>query len=329
MLSTISVGSVSALACSLNLPNELVTLDPVNPNGIESFFLSTLSNVPLGDYDVTDGEYLGWCVDRSHLDLPSLNLNVTLISSCDIPSTYSSEEWYSEDWNRVNWILNNKPAGITSYGVWNTVRTEMCTIDIQLAIWYFVDNQAGNFMGTSGWPFNSFTQQIIDDAMANGGTFVPQPGDVVAVICIPESQDQITIIEVEVPEEEEGPEGLTPGFWKNHPLCWDGYEPTQYFNDVFDVSISIGNGKKAAENPTLMEALNANGGGINALARHAVAALLNAAHPDVNYPLSNTEIINAVHEAIANGEPAITDLKDQLDMYNNLGGGIDAHGNPI
>ena len=78
-----------------------------------------------------------------------------------------------------------------------------------------------------------------------------------------------------------------------------------------------------------MEALNANGGGIDALARHAVAALLNAAHPDVNYPLSTTEIINAVQQAIADGEPAITDLKNELDMLYNAGGGIDAHCNPI
>ena len=34
--------------------------------------------------------------------------------------------------------------------------------------------------------------------------------------------------------------------------------------------------------PTLLDALNSGGGGINALMRHAVAALLNASNPDVD-----------------------------------------------
>ena len=44
-------------------------------------------------------------------------------------------------------------------------------------------------------------------------------------------------------------------------------------------------------NPTLLQALQANGGGINALARHAVAALLNASSPDVSYPYTVDEVI--------------------------------------
>jgi len=82
-----------------------------------------------------------------------------------------------------------------------------------------------------------------------------------------------------------------------------------------------------------MEALAAQGGvneakGVyDALARHAVAALLNAAHPEVNYPMTQAEIINAVQNAITSG--GAESLKNTLEGYNQLGGGIDAHGNPI
>jgi len=134
---------------------------------------------------------------------------------------------------------------------------------------------------------------------------------------------------VEIYEIPETPEcgGLTPGFWKNHLGAWEGRSPTDFFEDIFDVDITINQGKKTANNaPTLLDALEAKGG-VNenkmiydALARHAVAALLNAAHPDINYPWTEEEIISAVHEAIEFG---ITwnpeQLKDQLDTFNNLG----------
>ena len=132
-------------------------------------------------------------------------------------------------------------------------------------------------------------------------------------------------------------EGLTPGFWKNHPELWVGYSPDQLWTSVFADSITIKTGgKNTNSDPTLLEVLGAKGG-INeaenvydALARHAVAAILNAAHPDVGYPMSSADIISQVNSVINNGintdaEP----LKDTLEGYNQLGGGIDAHGIPI
>jgi len=141
----------------------------------------------------------------------------------------------------------------------------------------------------------------------------------------------------ELPDGE--PSGLTPGFWKNCKFDWEiptGYSPDARFNDVFGVSITIDLGKKNPNsNPTLLEALKAKGGineeiGIyDALARHAVAALLNAAHPDVDYPMTEGDIISAVQGVIGALWDDAEPLKNQLDAANNLGGGIDAHGNPI
>ena len=79
---------------------------------------------------------------------------------------------------------------------------------------------------------------------------------------------------LQVEEPPEG-EGCTPGYWKTHPDNWVGYDPTELFNNVFGVV--------DPDDLTLMEALWAGGGGKYALGRHAVAALLNAAHPDVDY----------------------------------------------
>ena len=120
--------------------------------------------------------------------------------------------------------------------------------------------------------------------------------------------------------------GLSPGFWKNHQCLWQGNKPCDSFNRVFGVSVKIGNDR----NPTLLEALQSNGGGVNALARQAAAALLNSEHQYIHYPLTKSQITNLVQNAIKSGNSAtIESLTNQLETYNNLGGGIDAHGHPI
>jgi hypothetical protein len=44
------------------------------------------------------------------------------------------------------------------------------------------------------------------------------------------------------------------------------------------------------------------GGGVEILMRAAIAGLLNAASPNVNYPLSQAQIISQVNAAIATGD---------------------------
>jgi hypothetical protein len=62
---------------------------------------------------------------------------------------------------------------------------------------------------------------------------------------------------------------------------------------------------------------------------HAVAALLNAAHPDVNYPMLEGDIISAVYNALETFDrDTILNLKNQFDGYNNAGCPIDAHCEP-
>jgi hypothetical protein len=102
--------------------------------------------------------------------------------------------------------------------------------------------------------------------------------------------------------EEFGNEGCTPGYWKQkqHFGSWvpTGYAPDDLFSDVFGIFITIKWSQRGRPrdlyNPTLLQALGANGGGINELARHGVAGLLSAAHPDVDYPYSVADVIAAV-----------------------------------
>jgi hypothetical protein len=113
----------------------------------------------------------------------------------------------------------------------------------------------------------------------------------------------------------DGGEGCTPGFWKNHPEEWPApYDPADLFSDVFGVTIA------GDPDLTLGEALRLGGGGENALARAAVAALLNAASDEVNFEFTVEEVIEKVQDAIASGDPEeIEDLKDELDRENNRG----------
>ncbi len=112
----------------------------------------------------------------------------------------------------------------------------------------------------------------------------------------------------------DGDEGLTPGYWRNHTDDWPptGYGTADYFDDVFGVGPHI----------TLLDAVWTRGGGERALIRHATAALLNAAHPNVDYPVSVNQVITLVQDAYASGE--FEDAKDTLEGYNELGGDINS-----
>ena len=102
-----------------------------------------------------------------------------------------------------------------------------------------------------------------------------------------------------------GGEGCTPGFWKQeqHFDSWVGFAPDDSFEEVFDVDVTLrAGGKGTVDDPTLLDALNATGGGVNALARHAVAALLNASNTDVASDFTTAQVIALVQDAIETGD---------------------------
>jgi hypothetical protein len=115
-----------------------------------------------------------------------------------------------------------------------------------------------------------------------------------------------------------GGEGCTPGFWKapQHFDSWTApYTPGTLFSAVFE---------DAFPGKTLLQVMELNGGngGLNQLGRAAVAALLNAASPDVDYYLATpAEVIAAFNAVFPGGD--YTTLKNQFDAANNAGCSID------
>ena len=98
-------------------------------------------------------------------------------------------------------------------------------------------------------------------------------------------------------------DGCTPGYWKNNTKVWGcGYTTKSKFFDIFTV---ITNYRGLAQKTTILDALNQNGGGYNALARQGAAALLNACHNGVNYPYTPEEIKAAVVSMFNSGNATI------------------------
>lgn len=116
------------------------------------------------------------------------------------------------------------------------------------------------------------------------------------------------------------PEGCSHGFWKNHSQEWVVFTGEQTVEDVFDVPDEYG-----LDNDTLMDALDYRGGpgalgGATNLLKQAVAALLNSAHPSINYPRATADAISDVNVALASGNrDTMLGLATQLDIDNNLG----------
>ncbi|WP_182870577.1 SdrD B-like domain-containing protein [Rhodopirellula sp. JC639] len=154
---------------------------------------------------------------------------------------------------------------------------------------------------------------LVDDLTWDAGIFIPPPPLNPAI-------DIEKFVKV-VADQTTGGEGLTPGFWKTHsefgpaPLKgWPdtGFSPLDSYNSVFGVSDAAG--------LTLLDALGRGGGGFNALGRHATAALLNAANPNVDYAYTQAEVIALTQAAYTSGNPALVEeTKNLFAVQNELG----------
>lgn len=124
-------------------------------------------------------------------------------------------------------------------------------------------------------------------------------------------------------------QGCGLGFWKQtqHYDSWVDVAPTDSFYTVFGVApenrleirLKKKDGGGKSTDPTMHQALNSPGGGINALARQAVAALLNAENEDVNYGISPGDVIMMFQVAFEDGSrAAIEELKDTFEALNEL-----------
>ena len=76
-------------------------------------------------------------------------------------------------------------------------------------------------------------------------------------------------------------------------------------------------GRDVPGTPSLLQALGANGGGINALMRHTTAALLNTSSGAVNYGMTTAQVISAFQTAYDSGD--IEGQKNRFEALNQSG----------
>jgi hypothetical protein len=121
----------------------------------------------------------------------------------------------------------------------------------------------------------------------------------------------VLIVEEEKPErpEPERFEGCGVGYWKNHTRAWPRpYTPDTLFDDVFEETFP---------DKTLLDVLEQGGGGLHALGRQTVAALLNAASGDIHYRFTERAVVEMFNDASPDGTVEL--LKKRFEFFNEMG----------
>ncbi|MGI0014437.1 MAG: DUF7507 domain-containing protein, partial [Nitrososphaera sp.] len=129
-----------------------------------------------------------------------------------------------------------------------------------------------------------------------------------------------------------GGEGCTPGFWKtnadkHNAVAWTpGIDPTDTVESIFSGINDADNFDSAdLADDSLLKALGYQGGNnllgaAKILLRAGVAAYLNAADAEVNYPLTPSEVQDLVNDALnTNSRATMIAVAADLDANNNLG----------
>jgi hypothetical protein len=109
---------------------------------------------------------------------------------------------------------------------------------------------------------------------------------------------------------------MHPGSWKNHLGSWSGYSRSATLTSVLGAGALDG---------TLLDGLGFGGGsGVvgakRILLRAAVSALMNSAHPNVDYTRTTAQVIAAVTSALnRDNRETMLALASALNAENNLG----------
>jgi hypothetical protein len=172
---------------------------------------------------------------------------------------------------------------------------------------------ASDFLGAAG---TSYSTNAIGRQMEPGSDAVDISDDRHAVRIKSTAGvqfDQLRVI-TRCGETTEAPaksQGCTAGFWRQqHVDSWPAYSPSDHFEAVFGVDAFIGD-------PTLAEALHMGGGSTRALARQAVAALLNASSSDIDYELTSAEVIALTADALrSKNARSVAHLTNRLERLN-------------
>lgn len=165
---------VMAAEQTVLLPSSDVTINA--EYGTNYWFDFTLSDVPSAYYDVENGTYSGWCVDKDLEMSRGVNHQVILKSSFD---TIIGDGFDGLPWHKINYIINHRDG----YSRNNT----------QIAIWYFTNNVNISSYGDA--------QALVDAANENGVNYVPESGQKLAIPILPAvSWIQPAFLEIIIPQ---------------------------------------------------------------------------------------------------------------------------------
>lgn len=134
--------------------------------------------------------------------------------------------------------------------------------------------------GTVALPVGYSNGDVVYAGNLNTTTFVDEPFPLVV-------GDPIFECDAGLPAQ-----GCGHGYWKRHHSAWEGYDPADSFSNVFG----------AGPDQPLSAVIATGGGMFSSLDRHAVAAVLNAAHAGVDSPLAVDQVIALVANAHASGD---------------------------
>jgi hypothetical protein len=131
-----------------------------------------------------------------------------------------------------------------------------------------------------------------------------------------------------------GTEGCTPGYWQNNTDTNEraaelvGINVHDAVLDITGLNLDDYDAFNAYEGITNDQAVQLNGGGLDAFYRHLGAAVFNTYYgvDDIDYIEPSTTLTAIIQQAI---DGDVEGAKNALDAANNLGCSVDAHGNPI
>lgn len=187
---------------TLDLPDQVVAIDAGDLWLNEHYYSATISGSD-ADSDMPDGTYPGWCIeDNGSVFPPEATLyssygpmpaDMQVYSDAGIPAAQGTVG-DPIPWNKLNYLLNHRDHAYGRYSMYDT----------QAAIWMLIWGEVSSV----GW--TSSSEALYLDAEINGAGFVPQTGDLVAVILYADGLNSLegnggfigyqdTVVEIPVP----------------------------------------------------------------------------------------------------------------------------------
>ncbi|MCP9876790.1 DUF11 domain-containing protein [Cyanobium sp. A2C-AMD] len=193
----------------------------------------------------------------------------------------------------------------------------------------------GTFDVNEAWKFTGSYTTTEADAVTGNVVNVAQASATYKGSNVLSNEDD-AIVNYNPPEPPSTLEGLSLGYWSEHitgrkaDATWneEAYEGASYKNASFEVFFFGGQAAslnwRNKTDVTMSEAVKLSGGGQFALARDAVAAVLNAERDDVNYKYTVADVQSMVRDAFNINDGGantwgIESLKNELSLNNNLG----------